>query len=741
MLKLKQVSKFYYSKGMVASGFSKISLSFDIGEFVAITGESGSGKSTLLNVISGVDSYEEGEMYINGEETSHYTEKDYEIYRKKYIGNIFQNFNLVNSYTVYQNIELVLLLNGKKKKDIKAKVNEIIKQVDLYKYRNRKVSKLSGGQKQRVAIARALAQNTPIILADEPTGNLDSRSSESVLKLLHEISKDKLVIVVTHNYDQIEKYATRKITMHDGKVLEDKKIKDVEILEKATESDFSDIKWYNKIRLGLRNTFNIVPKFLLIFTVYLFVVLSLFFVYSSFMKSEYLGGLEGQNSFFRELSDKRIIIKKNDKTYFTDEDYAKIEKISNVDKVIKDDLSLDATINVSDPSYEYWFYGTFDSINVFNGKVDVGRLPETDREVLLEINKDNYYVDGKSEKIFDIDYYLEQLNGYNDDNKYQINIVGITYNTNIDMWSAKFYFKDKVLNDINKNVYKTYSTLKYTFNNTENISYLNSIYGEVLPSSKVSKGKVVLPEEYSYQCKKNNCKKYKFYLNLKNIYYDETTTLEVSNVYKKSNFKKLTGYNYKTYNGAIFMNNEEYNNLFIKGYYQSTVMIKNEKLHEETIKELENMGLKTLYVKDTIYLGNAQMVKILKITKVIVMSILIVALFFISYFIIKLILKSRNVYYSTLRILGSSFKATKSLLNIELLATSHIAFIVFATFIYLISNKIINIISIYDLTTFITLYDYIFIYVVLLLMSLLITSRYSRKLFKNTIMSNYTDEV
>src|SRR5574344_893575 len=133
IIKLKNVSKFYYSKGVIASGFSKINLDFKLGEFVAITGESGSGKSTLLNVISGLDSYEEGEMYINGEETSHYTEKDYEIYRKKYIGNIFQAFNLVNSYTVYQNIELILILSGKKKKDIKDKVLELIKLVGLYK--------------------------------------------------------------------------------------------------------------------------------------------------------------------------------------------------------------------------------------------------------------------------------------------------------------------------------------------------------------------------------------------------------------------------------------------------------------------------------------------------------------------------------------------------------------------------------------------------------------------------------
>src|SRR5574344_1323915 len=184
MLELKNVSKFYYNKGMVSAGFSRVNLKFDLGEFIAITGESGSGKSTLLNVISGLDSYEEGEMYINGEETSGYTEKDFENYRKKYIENIFQNFNLINSNTVYQNIELVLLINGYKKKKLKEIIINTLEKVDLLKYKNTKVSKLSGGQKQRVAIARVLAKETPIIVADEPTGNLDSKTAENVLKLL-----------------------------------------------------------------------------------------------------------------------------------------------------------------------------------------------------------------------------------------------------------------------------------------------------------------------------------------------------------------------------------------------------------------------------------------------------------------------------------------------------------------------------------------------------------------------------
>ena len=143
MIQLKNVSKYYYSKGVIATGFTKVNLSFHIGEFIAITGESGSGKSTLLNVIAGLDSYEEGEMFIDGGETSHFLEKDWEIYRRKYIGNIYQNFNLINSYTVYQNVDLILSLNGIQKKDRKEKILQLLKQVNMLRYKNTRVSKLS----------------------------------------------------------------------------------------------------------------------------------------------------------------------------------------------------------------------------------------------------------------------------------------------------------------------------------------------------------------------------------------------------------------------------------------------------------------------------------------------------------------------------------------------------------------------------------------------------------------------
>ena len=276
MIRLKNVSKYYYSKGIIASGISRVNLDLDAGEFVVITGESGSGKSTLLNVISGLDTYEEGEMYIEGKETSHYTASDFESYRQQYISCIFQSFNLVSSYTVYQNVALAMQIDGCEPSAIRSRVNDIIKKVGLYEFRNRKVSKLSGGQKQRVAIARALAKDTKILVADEPTGNLDSESAEGIVELLTDIASDKLVIVVTHNYEQFRDHATRIIKMHDGKIVEDTGAASVQTADetapvyghRSSRAEHRDrakkdsITFGTQLKLGIRNTFNLPAKFL-----------------------------------------------------------------------------------------------------------------------------------------------------------------------------------------------------------------------------------------------------------------------------------------------------------------------------------------------------------------------------------------------------------------------------------------------------------------------------------------------
>ncbi|MBP5372820.1 MAG: ABC transporter ATP-binding protein, partial [Clostridia bacterium] len=217
LLLLKEIGKIYASEAAIAVGIRGVNLSFDKGEFVAVTGKSGSGKSTLLNVISGMDTYEEGEMFIEGEPTSHYQQSDWEEYRHKYISFVFQDYNIIDSFTVLENVELALMYI-EDAKERRKKAVELLTRVGMEKFLRQRGSKLSGGQKQRTVIARALAKDSPIILADEPTGNLDSATAKEIIKLLYEVSRDKLLIIVTHSFDQVEEYATRQIRIYDGGV-------------------------------------------------------------------------------------------------------------------------------------------------------------------------------------------------------------------------------------------------------------------------------------------------------------------------------------------------------------------------------------------------------------------------------------------------------------------------------------------------------------------------------------------
>ena len=283
LLKLHNIGKIYNSNDVLTIGIRNINLEFDLNEFVVIEGESGSGKSTLLNVIGANDTYEEGEMYFNGEETSHYDISEWEKYREENIATIFQDFNIIENLTVLENVELALLRfdDSKKRKKI---AKDLIDKVGLTKQINQKGSKLSGGEKQRCVIARALAKDSPIILADEPTGNLDVKSSKDISKLLKDVSKDKLVIVVTHNPEYFKDYATRRVRVFDGGISENKEI------VKTDKTILKREEIVNKRGHNIRNTFWIGflnyrsrPKFtlmmscaMIICAISLFIILSIF---------------------------------------------------------------------------------------------------------------------------------------------------------------------------------------------------------------------------------------------------------------------------------------------------------------------------------------------------------------------------------------------------------------------------------------------------------------------------------
>ena len=252
MLELKNIKKGYKTGNVMHNVLKGINLKFHKNEFVAILGPSGSGKTTLLNIIGGIDRYDEGNLIINQKSTKNFKEQDWDAYRNNCIGFIFQNYNLINHLDILANVEMTLTLSGLKKR--RKKAIELLNKVGLKKQIHQKPNQLSGGQMQRVAIARAIANNPDIILADEPTGALDSKTSIQIMDLIKKIAKDKLVIMVTHNPNLANQYANRIIEMKDGKIISDSNpSKEKENNQNIFQISKTSMKFWTALHLSFNN--------------------------------------------------------------------------------------------------------------------------------------------------------------------------------------------------------------------------------------------------------------------------------------------------------------------------------------------------------------------------------------------------------------------------------------------------------------------------------------------------------
>ncbi len=256
MLKLKNITKDYIAGDSTVHALKGINIEFRKSEFVSILGQSGGGKTTLLNIIGGLDRYTSGDLIINGKSTKEFKDREWDAYRNYSIGFVFQSYNLIPHQTVLANVELALTISGVSKKERKARAIKALEDVGLKEQIYKKPNQLSGGQMQRVAIARALVNNPDIILADEPTGALDTHTSVQIMEILKQISKDKLIIMVTHNPDLAEKYSTRVVKLLDGEITDDS--------NPYTKSDKKDetnqaktgrtvMKFFTALRLSLNN--------------------------------------------------------------------------------------------------------------------------------------------------------------------------------------------------------------------------------------------------------------------------------------------------------------------------------------------------------------------------------------------------------------------------------------------------------------------------------------------------------
>ncbi|MFW6298516.1 MAG: ABC transporter ATP-binding protein, partial [Bacillota bacterium] len=448
MIELKNVSKYYQGKESVVKALDSISIRFDLGEFVVITGESGSGKSTFLNVLSGLDTYEAGEMYVGGEETSHFSDEEWEDYRRKNISFIFQNYNIIDAYTVYQNVDSALMVQGIPKEERKKRAMDLIERVGLLKQAHQKASRLSGGEKQRTAIARALAKDAPVIVADEPTGNLDSETGESIIKLLKEVSKDRLVLLVSHNYASKEPYATRHVRLFDGEVVEDRTVR---AYEAPSETPGEAPKRPNRMQplqqfmLALRNMGSMPKKTIFTFMIALFIVFVFALTYGSYVEQTEATAMSTNHPNFRNSFEGRLVISRKDSAAFTDDEIDAFESNDAVKAVVPNDPILDRYFRaIDDDNDSRQYYGSLrvhHAATLDERDLVEGRLPEAEDEVVMD--SEDYEI-GEELNI----YQAEIWDGYDDGaGAMDVTVVGIAesdqpYNQHI-YYSDAFFQSDR----------------------------------------------------------------------------------------------------------------------------------------------------------------------------------------------------------------------------------------------------------------------------------------------------------
>ena len=355
ILTLSEVSKFYTGTQTVVVGLHRISLSFSIGEFVAVTGESGSGKSTLAHVLGGILPYESGEMFFDGKPTSCFGGADREKYRAESVSFISQNYGILPGASVLDNILGALAIAGLPKKEAEARAQEILEEVELSSLASRRAAYLSSGQKQRLSIARALAKPARILIADEPTGNLDPENSEKVIRLLTKAAGERLVLLITHEFSEAEPYVTRHIVLEDGRVAADARLRPSYLLPeksdtqsaKADPDESSEKTSAKREKAKKRRTAAALPVKIASLTLrsrpVLSVVLFLLFALEAFGIFAFLGTLIPalddtstriyNNTIFQNGAPERLVVIRKDGTPLTDEDADAIAALAHVARV------------------------------------------------------------------------------------------------------------------------------------------------------------------------------------------------------------------------------------------------------------------------------------------------------------------------------------------------------------------------------------------------------------------------
>lgn len=653
MIKLVNISKYYHDENSVVMGLRKINVEFNIGEFVAITGESGCGKSTLLNVISGLDSYEDGEMYIDGNETSYYAKEDWEEYRRENIGFIFQNYNLIDSYTVLENVISGMLIQGISYGEAKKRAKQIIARVGLSLHIHQKASKLSGGQKQRLCIARALSKNTKVIVADEPTGNLDSKTGKEIIELLRDISQEKLVLIVTHNYEEVENYVTRKIRLFDGEIVEDRVIKPYEEVTstKVQPTITSKKALYKNFIFSLLNIKNQPKRSIFLFTVT--TIMSLFVLVFYILYGATIDVFSDQkyNDAFYNNYQERVIITKKDREKITKEDVDKLLEIDYVRGYI--------TINeLVDSLYLYaycdnnYFNATVNNVNTLRtSNIIAGTLPTESNEVVVYLP----YNEKEAEKFVGKQVTID-VNFVNLDNEYIIS--GVT-DKQFGTGTMVIYLQDA---DINKIACDTTglsyikNDLKIIMNDLETDVLDDLIYNYTIKVDDTLKGnQIIIPLSSSYFSSEIE------------VYYKDT---------------KLDYTLKDSLNEYISISQELYEDIFTS-FSELSLTIASVNKYQYVKEELDNLG----YFSTSPYSTSTDYGIIYKLMMLIYLVFVcasnFILIYIVGYLVIKTIMLAKKKDYSILRTIGIGVNDILSITRLEIIISFIVAFIISVLVFYI----------------------------------------------------------
>ncbi|MCF7926575.1 MAG: ATP-binding cassette domain-containing protein [Candidatus Izimaplasma sp.] len=708
MLKLEKLTKYYFSESSVVMALNNINLEFEIGEFISITGESGSGKSTLLNVLSGLDTYQEGKVYLDGNDLSHYSIDELEHYRKDYIGYIFQEYNIIENFTVYQNVELSLILQGYPKEKMEKRVLELIEQVDLMHVTHQKASNLSGGEKQRTVIARTLAKDYQILVCDEPTGNLNKEASLNIFKLLKKISQDKLVIVVTHDFSLVEDYATRKIHLYDGEIMEDS------TLDNQQNNDITRLKPVTSkttkrcaFKIAFNNTVSSLKKTTFSLLTILFILATVFFVYTARV-IEINKPVQTQNPHFNNPHYSRIIVTKHNQSQFTNDELSYLEGIENVQSVFPNDLVFDSVFITKQfdselGAFVFYEYYPLSSNSLLDYELSKGEFPENSSEVVIFDNG-----------LFEIGDTLTIANSFQlyqtdnlETNQFEFTVVGLVENTVLQEEKINYFYLTNeglsrlAYSSVNENsevIIQINGTEKYDMDTNEWITeemnqnvatgrreYMINHPIWIAQDNSLADNELQLFDmmffdicrDFSYKkeviddldaglCDVND------FIQTHTINFRSITTFENTMPFSSITISSKP-YSNDDKSPKLYMNQTTYDQYFGETKYQVSLIVNDIHEGKEIVKQLNDGEFKAFYPAKVLDEDTARDVFIHNTIVTLISAIIIAVVFLVGYFILKNVIFSKIKNYLIIRSLGTSKNTITDILRFEIILLTILA--------------------------------------------------------------------